>query len=156
MSDQIAQYRKDRDAYGHEIYDFFQGKEVFEIVERGDGYIDAGNTVQNYFADFADWPAYEQEGMRQLIPGRVLDLGCGAGRVELYLQSQGYAVVGIDNSPLAVEVCRLRGVTDARLIPVTGIGPDLGMFDNIVMYGNNWGLMGSRGRRAGCCGVSTR
>jgi SAM-dependent methyltransferase len=81
--------------------------------------------------------------MTRLAPGRVLDLGCGAGRLELYLQAQGVEVTGIDNSPLAVEVCKQRGVQDARLLSVTQIGPQLGVFANVVMLGNNWGLMGS-------------
>jgi SAM-dependent methyltransferase len=36
--------------------------------------------------------------MRWLVPGRALDLGCGAGRAVLYLQGLGYQVVGIDVS----------------------------------------------------------
>ncbi len=143
MTEQIKQFRADHDAYGHEIMDYFHGEEVYEIIEREDGYMDASSGVHIYFADFADWWNVEQDAMNCLVPGRVLDLGCGAGRAELYLQSQGIEVVGIDNSPLAIEVCRQRGVKDARLIPVTKIGPDLGRFSNILMLGNNWGLMGS-------------
>jgi SAM-dependent methyltransferase len=76
----------------------------------------------------------------------VLDVGCGAGRVALHLQERGHEVVGIDLSPLAVEVSRRRGVRDARELPVTQVGPELGRFDTIVMFGNNFGLMGSRRR----------
>jgi hypothetical protein len=61
--------------------------------------------------------------------------------VELYLQSLGRDVTGIDNSPLAIQVCRARGVKDARLLPVAKVTPELGTFANIIMYGNNWGLM---------------
>ena len=45
----------------------------------------------------------------RFVRGRVLDLGCGAGRVGLHLQSRGHEVVGIDVSPLAVEIARRRG-----------------------------------------------
>jgi 2-polyprenyl-3-methyl-5-hydroxy-6-metoxy-1,4-benzoquinol methylase len=41
--------------------------------------------------------------------GRVLDVGCGAGRHILYLQKKGLKVLGIDQSPLAVNMCKLRG-----------------------------------------------
>jgi hypothetical protein len=34
------------DAYGHEIYDAFLGKEVHEIVEREDGWIEASHNPQ--------------------------------------------------------------------------------------------------------------
>jgi SAM-dependent methyltransferase len=77
----------------------------------------------------------------------VLDVGCGAGRVALYLQERGHEVVGIDVSPLAVEVSRRCGVRDARELPVTRVSRELGRFDTIVMFGNNFGLMGS-GQRA--------
>jgi cyclopropane fatty-acyl-phospholipid synthase-like methyltransferase len=76
--------------------------------------------------------------------GRVLDVGCGAGRFALYLQRHGHEVVGIDNSPLAVEVCRKRGVEDARIMSVTQVSTrQLGKFDSIIMLGNNFGLFGN-------------
>jgi hypothetical protein len=55
-------------------------------------------------------------------------------------------VVGIDVSPSALEVARRRGVRDVRELPVTRVGRDLGRFDTFVMFGNNFGLMGSRRR----------
>ena len=146
MSELIAAYKKDRDAFGHMLLDYLNGKDALEIIERGDGYIDPNEGCKTYFSDFKDWSACEQEALGCLLPGRVLDLGCGAGRMELYLQSQGVEVVGIDNSPLAIEVCRRRGVKDARLLPVSQVSSELGIFDNILMMGNNWGLMASHRR----------
>jgi SAM-dependent methyltransferase len=142
MSELTAKLRADHDAMGHELMDALETGEVTEIIERDDGYID-GRVTRTYFADFADWPVIDQAAVSCLVPGRVLDLGCGAGRAALYLQEQGVEVLGIDNSPLAVEVCRLRGVREARLLSITRVGAQLGMFDNILMLGNNWGLMGS-------------
>jgi SAM-dependent methyltransferase len=81
-----------------------------------------------------------------LARGRVLDVGCGAGRVALELQERGHEVVGIDLSPLAVEVSRRRGVKDVRELPVTRVGRELGRIDTFIMFGNNFGLMGSRRR----------
>ena len=66
--------------------------------------------------------------------------------MELYLQSQGVEVVGIDNSHLAIEVCLQRGVKDGRLLPVSQVSAKLGFFSNILMMGNNWGLMANRRR----------
>lgn len=144
MSEQNGSTNKDHDAFGHEILKYWANEPVLEIVERSDGFISANDTVKNYFASFEDWPPFEQEGFDYLVPGRSLDLGCGAGRVELYLQERGHEITGIDNSPLAIRVCQERGVKDARLLPVEKINPNLGIFNNIIMYGNNWGLMGSR------------
>jgi hypothetical protein len=53
-------------------------------------------------------------------------------------------VVGIDISPLAVEVARERGVRDARVLAFEDVGASLGTFDTVVAYGNNFGLFGSR------------
>jgi len=146
MSDLIATFKADRDAFGHMLLDYLNGEEAMEIIERGDGFIDPYDGCKTYFSEFKDWSSCEQEGLGCLLPGRVLDLGCGAGRMELYLQSQGIEVVGIDNSPLAIEVCRRRGVRDARLLSITRVSSGLGIFDNILMMGNNWGLMASRRR----------
>jgi SAM-dependent methyltransferase len=89
------------DAYGRLIYDHWQGKEAIEIVEREDGFISVSGGPVVYFSAYTDWPAYEQEAMAY-ARGRVLDIGCGAGRHALYLQEQGLVVTGIDNSPVAV------------------------------------------------------
>jgi SAM-dependent methyltransferase len=133
------------DAYGHEIYDAFLGKEVLEIVEREDGWIAASHTPQTYFAPFEEWPSIEQEAMGY-VRGRALDIGCGAGRNCLYLQEQGFDVLGIDLSPLAVEVCKQRGVKNVLNLSITQVSRKLGQFDTILMMGNNFGLFGNARR----------
>ena len=79
----------------------------------------------------------------RFVRGRVLDVGAGAGRVALHLQQRGLDVVAIDVSPLAVEVCSRRGVRDARICAFDDVGAELGLFDTVVMFGNNFGLFGS-------------
>ena len=44
-------------------------------------------------------------------PARVLDVGCGSGRVAAGLRQRGFMVVGIDPNPEAVEATEQRGVT---------------------------------------------
>ena len=77
------------------------------------------------------------------VHGRVLDIGCGAGRHALYLQEQGHPVTGIDISPLAIDVCKARGLHDARVLPITKISQRLGIYDTILMMGHNFGLFSS-------------
>jgi SAM-dependent methyltransferase len=134
--------REDQDAFGQEIYAYFIGKDVTEITEREDGFIATGRGPKGYFAPFEDWFPQEQEAM-QYVQGHVLDVGCGAGRVCLYLQKQGFDVLGIDNSPLALEVCCKRGVKNLSLTPLKQVSSRLGVFDTIVMLGNNFGLFES-------------
>jgi SAM-dependent methyltransferase len=131
-----------QDAYGHEIYDHYKGINNFEIVERDDGYIEVGYSPRLYFSEYGDWHIIEKKAIRY-VKGRVLDIGCGAGRHILYLQQKGHQVTGIDSSPLAVKVCRKRGVKDVRLMPITRINPSLGVFGTIMMFGNNFGLFGN-------------
>jgi SAM-dependent methyltransferase len=141
-----SRLREDQDAYGRLILDFLEKGEGIEVVERDGGLINASSFgPAAYFAPFRRWPKAERRALRY-ARGRVLDVGCGAGRVALELQERGHEVVGIDLSPLAVEVSRRRGVRDARELPVTRVSGELGLFDTIVMFGNNFGLMGSRRR----------
>jgi SAM-dependent methyltransferase len=47
-------------------------------------------------------------GSGVIVPGRVLEVGCGTGTDALWLAGQGYAVLGVDISPLAVERARAK------------------------------------------------
>ena len=46
-------------------------------------------------------------------------------------------------SPLAVEVCRRRGLEDARPLSVEQVDASLGEFDTVLMLGHNLALLGS-------------
>ena len=135
--------RSDQDAYGHAMLDFLRGKGGQEIVEYDDGFIFSTGGPSFYFDEFPKWSAAERAAMRSVV-GRVLDVGCGAGRVAIRLQERGHEVLGIDNSPLAVRVARRRGLKQAKLLSISEIDGRLGTFDTIVMMCNNFGLVGSR------------
>lgn len=70
---------------------------AFEIVERDDGYIGVGDAAR-YFAGAESWSPVERWAC-QRVAGRVLDVGCGAGRHALPLTQSGHDVVGLDASP---------------------------------------------------------
>jgi SAM-dependent methyltransferase len=135
---------KERDAYGQMLLAALDdAPNVVEIVERDDGFISASVMgAELYFAPFRRWPAHHRRAMR-FVRGRVLDAGAGAGRVALHLEERGHDVVSIDNSPGAIEVCRRRGVRDAREVAFGDLPRSLGTFDTVVMLGNNFGLFGS-------------
>ncbi|MGD0058561.1 MAG: class I SAM-dependent methyltransferase [Verrucomicrobiia bacterium] len=136
---------KQQDAYGRIVWNYLHGKSTREIIERDDGWFDTSGGAPFYFAEFKDWPRHQQAAMKY-VGGRVLDVGCGAGRCSLYLQRRGQPVVGIDASPLAIQTSRKRGVKDARVLPFMQIHRGLGRFDTILMMGNNFGLFGGRRR----------
>lgn len=106
-----------------------------ETIERDDGYINIGRGPALYFAPFELWSSAEQEASAY-VRGRVLDIGCGAGRHALHLQAQGHEVVAIDNSPLAIQVCRERGVRDVRVLDATQVSRRMGRFDTITLWGS--------------------
>ena len=132
------------DAFGLMLLDALAGQAVVEVVERDDGVIGTTRT-SFYFEPIRRWPAHHRRAMR-LVRGRVLDVGAGAGRVALHLQERGQEVVAIDVSPGAIEVCRRRGVRDARVCRIEDADRSLGGFDTIVMLGNNLGLLASRAK----------
>lgn len=133
------------DAYGEMMLASLDGEgEGIEIVERDSGLIMASRFgPEYYFAPYRKWPSRQRRALR-LARGRVLDVGAGAGRVPLHFQEKGHDVVAIDASPGTVEVCRRRGVRDARVMRIEDVDLSLGTFDTVVMFGNNLGLLGSR------------
>jgi len=143
MSDTEKLMLNDRqDALGHFFYDYFTKKTGQDIIERNDGYIDTDMGATFYFGEYKNWATAERKAMK-FARGRVLDIGCGAGRHSLYLQTKGLDVVGIDISPLAVEVCKLRGLRNTQVVPINQLSSSLGIFDTVLMLGNNFGLFGS-------------
>ncbi|MDQ6819408.1 MAG: class I SAM-dependent methyltransferase [Actinomycetota bacterium] len=95
----------------------------------------------SYFATADTWTGEIVEALSQMH-GRVLDVGCGAGRHALHAASLGCDVVGLEPSPGAIEVCRRRRVHAIR----GRLGDQdisLDGFDGVMMLGNNLGLLAS-------------
>jgi len=137
---------KTNDAYGAELWDYYKTKEdKRELVERDDKFIDGrrdGYGGDVYFSEYKDWPSIEKKAIKY-VRGRVLDVGCGAGRHALYLQKKGLHVTGIDTSPLAIKICKLRGLRKAQVLPFNHIDKfKEDSFDTIIFMGNNFGLFG--------------
>ena len=136
---------KNQDAQGRLIYDYLREKGLgVEIVERDDGFVNSG-AGSAYLSRYKDWPVREKSAIR-FAKGRVLDIGSGGGRHSLYLQGKGLQVLGVDISPLAIRVCKRRGLRNARLMSIDEISPKMGKFDTILMLGNNFGLFGNKSK----------
>jgi SAM-dependent methyltransferase len=132
------------DAFGQALMAFYQGDVSTHSVERDDGYLEVAET--GVYFDASDLKfGYDAQALSAIPKGsRVLDIGCGAGRHCLFLQDRGALPTGIDSSPLALEVCRLRGVQDVRQIAIEQMAEKLTgeKFDFITMLGHNFGLFG--------------
>jgi SAM-dependent methyltransferase len=131
--------RKDQDAFGRALYDAHRGVDAHELVERDDGFLDAAS-ASDYLAPYASWSAATKR-ILGAVRGRVLDIGCGAGRFAIPLQERGHRVLGIDVSPLAVRTAKLRGLKHARVLSITEVSERLGTFDTLLLLGNNFGLV---------------
>ncbi len=91
------------------------------------------------------------------LDARAIDLGCGAGSVSIELAEAGFAVTGVDFSPVALAKARRaatrRGLRSERLRFVAGdltaghVAGVTGPFDLLVDYGTLDDLP-ARGRRA--------
>jgi SAM-dependent methyltransferase len=127
------------DVFGRALFEWAKGDPVPEIVERDDGYTEIGAGPEVYLSEFKEWPPAERQSMRY-VRGRVLDVGCGAGRVTLELQRRGFDVVGLDSSALAAKASKLRGVKEVWRAPIEDLGPRLNDFDTLVLFGNNFGI----------------
>ena len=134
-----------QDAYGKQLLAQYNTQTpTAELIERDDNYIEYGSNLGLYFSVYEDWSDTEHEAIKR-AKDRILDVGCGAGRHALYLQEKGFNITGIDNSPGAIKVCKLRGLKKAFVRPIDEVDKfKPASFDTIMMMGNNFGLFGSR------------
>jgi SAM-dependent methyltransferase len=120
---------------------------VIEIVERDDGYI-VGNLATRYLLGPSDWWPSEARAVER-IEGATLDIGAGAGRIALALQSRGVQVTALDTSPGAIEVARAQGVADLVRATTEEHAKTGRRYDVLALFGQNLGLLGSREQAPG-------
>lgn len=132
---------QDADAFGQSLWDAHREGSAWHVIEREDGLVDPCDAAV-YVRPPKHWGKHEHQAFR-LARGRVLDIGCGAGRHAIFLQERGLTVLGIDESPLAIKTARACGLKQSRVLPIRKVTPRLGTFDTILLLGNNFGLFGS-------------
>lgn len=130
-----------KDLFGKAFMDFYKGRPHALKLERDDGYVDEQELSQ-YFNGYDDFPVCEKRALKH-ASGRVLDIGVGAGRVALHLQSKGFEVVGIDISENMLKICRDRGVKNLRRMSACDLRFKRNSFDTAIAFCNNFGLCGN-------------
>ncbi|HEY5596941.1 MAG TPA: class I SAM-dependent methyltransferase [Candidatus Bipolaricaulota bacterium] len=130
-----------QDLFGQALGDWQPGKAVFIQIERDDGLVEF-HDVAPYFRAYSAFEPMEKLAL-QHARGRVLDVGCGAGRHALHLQSLGLNVMAVDISPAAVALAKRRGVRNAQVASACERLPfESGTFQTILMMGNSFGICG--------------
>src|SRR3989344_3789509 len=111
-------------------------KDINDIVSQLDsclpGKSDQGVLTTSVFYDrmSTSYDAFMEEGESTLedeinlvlrtfpIPCKILDVGCGTGRIAIPLQTAGYSVTGIDISSGMIGQAKEKGLRDARQVSV--------------------------------------
>lgn len=127
------------DVFGKGFKAYLLGDDRPFVILRDDGF-EHELQVASFFTGFG---MKCERDMMNYVRGRVLDIGCGAGRVALWLQLRGFDVTGIDLSPTAVEVCKLRGLTKCSTMGLEDLDFPPASFDTALLLGDNLALGGT-------------
>ena len=128
------------DIFGMIMDDAAKGQDAKHEIERDDGYTNESLGSQ-YTAPFSEWNESERLASAE-VKGKILDIGCGAGRVSLHFQEKGHEVVGIDISQAAIDASRKRGVREVHLMSAESLDFPNDTFDTVILFGNNFGVLG--------------
>jgi SAM-dependent methyltransferase len=128
------------DALGAAVRDYherrYDGSCVYE-----DGDETRAFPVSLLFETPAEW----SDDLRRLVASLdppLLDVGCGAGRHALAVQSRG-PVLAVDASPAAVRTARDRGVDRVAVMDMFELGAAADAFETVLVDGTQTGLAGS-------------
>ncbi|MFW9809257.1 MAG: class I SAM-dependent methyltransferase [Candidatus Thorarchaeota archaeon] len=130
------------DAWSEIMKDASDGVSGEYYIERDDGRIETLK-VSDYTLQFSEWSEVERIAMKH-VKGRVLDVGCGTGRVALHLQNLGFSVVGVDLAPGAIEGCKKLGLKEAYVMSAERLEFPNSEFDTVILFGDNFGILGDR------------
>lgn len=128
------------DIFGNALKAFFESGGDEEIIVHSPDFDDDVIPVPYLFRSYPEMPFLEQKAL-DLCCGKILDIGCGAGSHALYLQKEkNKNVTAIDTSEGAVEVCKLRGIKDARKVSFEEFTGE--KFDTLLLLMNGTGIIG--------------
>ncbi|MCB9292848.1 MAG: class I SAM-dependent methyltransferase [Lewinellaceae bacterium] len=104
-----------KDVFGQALYNYWKGdRRTSQIIRRDDGLVTEFS--QKFFFAKKFYPT--EKAVTPLIKGKILDVGCGAGRHVLHFQKRGFNITGIDISPLAIQACKERGCEKVQVMDI--------------------------------------
>ncbi len=103
--------------FGRALLAYYHGNADAEVlIRRDDGQV-TPLPVNHFFRAPAKFTPIEKTALA-LCRGSVLDAGAGTGSHSLYLQQNGLAITAIDICTQAVEIMKLRGISNVHLADI--------------------------------------
>lgn len=130
--------KKSPDIFGLTIYKYWKTNNNIKIKFLRDDGLKFEFSPKRFFTVYKDFPQLEKLLLKN-VKGKILDVGCGVGRHVLYLQNEGYNVVGIDSSKYLIKIAKERGCKQCCLQDIYSFNPRE-KFDTILLLGNNIGI----------------
>lgn len=106
---------------------------------------DTGETLDLDLGRWHDPATDEEADLLDTLEGPVIDLGCGPGRLVVRLASQGVPALGVDSSPSAIALARMRGATVLQR-DIFGPLPGEGRWGTALLFDGNVGIGGDPAR----------
>ncbi len=128
------------DLFGKLCRRYFDSGEFGELKLELDTGVVMDDFPVSFYVDTKELRELEKRFL-EMAKGKILDIGCGPGRIGAYLREKGLDVLGVDISGNLAYIAKKRGIPACQ-IDVNKELPD-GVFDTVIMYGNGFGLPGS-------------
>jgi SAM-dependent methyltransferase len=100
-----------------------------------------GETLELDLGRWHDPATDEEAAILDTVEGPVIDLGCGPGRLVVRLASQRVPALGVDSSPSAISLARMRGATVLQR-DIFGPLPGEGRWGTALLFDGNLGIGG--------------
>lgn len=137
-----TQVAKETDPMGRAIADYWKNGTADILRVFSPMFEEDEIPIPTLFRKYEDMPGIERKAL-DMVKGKTLDVGAGAGCHSLILQQRGVDVTAIDISPLSVETMKVRGIKKAFEQDFYVLD---GQYDTILMLMNGIGIVGTLGR----------
>ena len=102
---------------------------------------DTGESLDLDLGRWHDPATAEEQALLATVEGPVIDLGCGPGRLVASLASRGVPALGVDSSPSAIALARMRGAMVLERDLFSPL-PGEGRWGTALLFDGNVGIGG--------------